>query len=380
MAIKINNVTVVTDNEELDCSNSSIVFWTATTATLPSSNNVDGDTVFNTDTNELMVFWNGEWVRGSGGFKATGGNRVEQYGGRTYHIFTSPGNFEVRKGEYTTYINYCIVGGGGGGGRQGGGGGGAGQLYVSSFPDQYFSSTNNNTCVVTVGAGGAGGGGNPALGQPGGITSLNFNPAVAAEVSCLGGGGGGSLDTSVSSSQVATPGQPGASGGGGGAAWRQGQPGGNATPYGGRAAGQPGGSGTYGYDSYFSGGGGGSHTQRGANASGTYGGAGGYGQGVGGLIPSVGTPGPNVSFRYFAGGGAGTGWNGPTGRPAYGGGGSSTGSGNVFPAPTMQAQLPGTNALPNTGSGGGGRSWNSPGSGYSNGAAGIAILHYVTPT
>lgn len=371
MAIKINNITVVTDSEELDCSNSSIVFQTATNATLPSSNTADGDTVFNTDTNSLMVFCDDEWFNGAGGFRATGGDIIEEYNGRKYHIFTSPGNFTVESKAQTSTDFYVVaIGGGGGGGRQGGGGGGAGQIIQGEVTDDVLTPANNNTLIITIGSKGLGGGA-PGLGDRGGDTQITLGtPPI--QVTALGGGRGGAMQPG--SSQYGYPGGSGASGGGGGAGYRSSYLGGTAT------AGNSGGAGNYSYDSYFVGGGGGGFASFGSGASGSSGGTGGGAEGISNLSPTVGTPGPDTSLRYFAGGGNGTGWYFPNPRPSYGGGGGSTGSGNTTPQPAMDAQLPATNALPNTGSGGGGRSWRSPDVGYSNGADGIVIIHYVPTT
>ena len=372
MAIKIGSTTVITNNLELDARSGYIVFNPK--SSLPSSGNTNGDTLYLSTINSLVTYFNGLWISQLG-VVATGGNSTETSNGRKYHIFTSPGTFSVvaKPSDSVKDLDVFMIGGGGGGGRQGGGGGGAGQARTFDIDGSYFTPGNNNTCTVTVGSGGSGCRVNPSVGSNGGDTSLNFS-GVSSTLIAVGGGGGGALNTDDPTSRTAIAGQPGASGGGGGAGFRQSRPGGSNTV----PTGRSGGSGAYSYDSRFSGGGGGSPQGNGSGASpSSSGGVGAIAEGIDGLPPQVGTPGPNASRRYFAGGGCGTGWSSARSRPTYGGAGGSTGSGNVFPQPEMDLQLPATNALDNTGSGGGGRSWRSADSGYSNGGSGIVVLSYI---
>jgi hypothetical protein len=368
MAIKISGTTVITNSRELDCSSGFIVFNPK--SSLPTASPENGDTLYLSTINSLVTYFNGLWVSQIGVI-ATGGNSTETSSGRKFHIFTSPGTFSVVAKPSVKDLEVFMVGGGGGAGRQSGGGGGAGEIKSTTVPFDHFTPGNSYGCTVTVGSGGNGGGYNPGLGANGGDTSCSFSGVTT--LSAVGGGRGGALNTADSTSRTSIAGSPGASGGGGGSAFRSSQPGGARTV----PTGNYGGSGTYSYDSYFAAGGGGSPQSNGSPASGTSGGLGGAAIGISGLPSSVGTPGPDASRRYFAGGGCGTGWSSGRARPTYGGAGGSTGSGNVFYGPSMAPQLPRTNALANTGSGGGGRSWNSPNSGYSNGGSGIVILSYL---
>ena len=54
---------------------------------------------------------------------ATGGTKATPGDGYVYHLFTSPGTFNIT-GAGPTPINLLVVGGGGGGGYDRGGGGG----------------------------------------------------------------------------------------------------------------------------------------------------------------------------------------------------------------------------------------------------------------
>ena len=331
---------------------------------------------------------------------ATGGTIVISPTYKT-HYFTSPGSFVV-SGSLT--IDYIVVGGGGSGGgadpavnptviASGGGGGGG---VVSSFPEGPGgpSPTSDSSVIlcegtyaITVGEGGTGGPTSSpgTYGEPGHPSSIATVVSARAE----GGAEGGTWDNPAG-------GSPGASGGGGGysesATTSQSAGEGNRrVPIGNTAYDPvsryavP----TQGYDGGIgilgaAGGGGGA----GGVGSGcpspdptnsvapVNGGQGGVGKGFANIPPSYGTDGPDLSLRYFAGGGGG---GAETGRsPSVGGAGGAGGGGRG----STRADAPGRPDYPgivNTGGGGGGGD-NGPPSPEAqtvgSGAKGIVIIRY----
>jgi len=124
---------------------------------------------------------------------ATGGTLLTPGNGQAYHVFTSPGTFDVISGS--TGADYLVVGGGGAGGifpsgnsSGGGGSGGFRTGSISIVPGPYS---------VTIGAGGL-------------SNSASGNTSTFHTITSAGGGGGSPTYTSA--------GNPGGSGGGGGGA------------------------------------------------------------------------------------------------------------------------------------------------------------------
>lgn len=149
----------------------------------------------------------GKW---DASIEATGGNSISTPGdGYKYHVFTSPGNFQVTKVSTSSLLNnigYLVVAGGGGGGYwnepgvggyNGGGGGGAGGVRVGTF---YIQTTINYP--ISVGPGGSGG-------SPGTDSTINTTFIVATGGGA--GGNGGGVPTGAGGA-----GANGGSGGGGG--------------------------------------------------------------------------------------------------------------------------------------------------------------------
>ena len=307
-------------------------------------------------------------------FTAATGGTITTVGDYKIHTFTSPGTFTVTQaGNAPTNpvggpatVDYLVVAGGGGG-THGGGGGGAGGFRESvPSPAAWTGSPLANPGAgltvtaqgypVTVGSGGAGGvqsGPEP----PG----ANGSDSVFSTITSTGGGGGGAFNNDSRS------GNPGGSGGGAkkSSSGSSASGGSGNTPPVSPPQGNPGGSvsSNPNVNGESSGGGAG-----GSGTSGTLSGIpnspGGAGVGTAfNPSPSFGTPGPDGSLRYFAGGGAAiTGSSGSASGGVGGGGTSTGGSGN------------GGSGTANTGGGGAGNSGN-PGSGGS-GGSGIVMIRY----
>ena len=315
-------------------------------------------------------------------FISSGGTKIVD-GSDVIHIFTGPGTLTFN--EYYESAKFLLAGGGGSGGqhRDNGhyavGGGGAGGMI--SLTGQTFTpgshpiivgpggtavlapsdsaSGNDGTPSTALGyiaeGGGGGGGyrGSPAAPQP---------IAVVAEKGRAGGSGGGSStigDTvpgGAGDKIVNTGAQAGGSGDGTTAAYTpQGNPGGTSSA-----------SGT---ETRYGGGGGGAGGAGGNGGPAPLRGDGGVGVGIDWIPLSYGTPGPNGSLRYFAGGGGAAPQNPsvPGGTGGYGGGGAG-----LNPPSTGTPATPGT---ANTGGGGGARSYFSAGSGTDpSGAGGSGIF------
>lgn len=236
-------------------------------------------------------------------------------------------------------VEYLVVAGGGGGGSlafYNGGGGGAGGLLTASG----FAVASGSALTVTVGAGGAGSTGGSSNGTQG-------SSSVFSSISTVGGGYGSATATGGS----------GGSGGAGGINAVQ--------PPGAGTAGQ-GNNGGFGIDGgYFPAGGGG--------GSGSVG-----DMGAGGLTyQTVGGAGTcsmiNGSQVFYAGGGGGGSGQDVipqlTSPPVWGGGRG----GNKY-----LANYSGTNAVANTGSGGGGTGSGGISTTYpaGSGGSGIVIIRY----
>ena len=241
-------------------------------------------------------------------------------------------NYDALKVRYTSYTNtftptcgggsgkvevLCVAGGGGGGKNHGGGGGGAGGLLYNSA----FTVSSNTGIALTVGAGGQ--------------EQNNGSNTTFSSLTSIGGGAG--------ASEGGSNGNSGGSGGGGS---------GYATPTDGGSGttgqGFAGGRGSYPNtdNTYGHGGGGG-----GAGSAGTDG-----TEGNGATVGVAGTGGNGLSYsisgnsQFYAAGGGGGFWGtingGGLGGSGIGGRGGENGTGGNT--------RHGGNAIPNTGSGGGG--------------------------
>jgi len=334
----------------------------------------------------------------------TEGNEQFQFnvrtGSATGTIVASSVAITIRDTSSTGTATYLVVGGGGGGGQSSpayintsGGGGGAGGHLTGPF--EY---TLGSPYPVVVGGGGVGG--NPNIGMQGYQGgSSRFGPIIA-----LGGGGGGG----------GAGGGRGASGGGSGGGYdtlfpypssgkyipagigEQGNPGGRSLTYGDTpTTGSPQDPESPQYFAYIvkeysHGGGGGGSAGVGAEAGTSNAGPGGEGiysslagytlaGGGGGGAGALGSP-PSTHSSYT---GPRGGWNvynslsAGFGRGGGGNGGRAQSSGDA----TLAVSAPGSNALANYGSGGGGGAvWgispmNAAGSG-GNGGSGIVIITF----
>ena len=280
-------------------------------------------------------------------FIATGGTKIDDPDGYSYHFFTSNDNFVT---NVPGPIDYVIVGGGGagagqpGGNNYGGGGAGAGGVRTGSL------TIGTGTNPVVIGATKSG-----AAAYPGAVG----NPSVAFGVTAQGGGSGGGYNQA----NVEYNG-----GSGGGAPHYNSSNNGigdrvtgttNPAPDQGNDGGTGGNS--------ASGGGGGAGGVGGNSAPPGAGGKGGLGIAIPGwaIPPSYGTPGPSGPLRYFAGGGGGGG-NGTGGAaPDAGGGGVGSNDANAG------------DATANTGGGGGSAAGNGELTG-GDGGSGIVICRYNT--
>ncbi len=264
------------------------------------------------------------------------GGIISYSGGRVIHAFTTTGTSTLMV-PMAVAAEVLVVAGGGGGGYNCGGGGGAGGLiyYGSETPanghaeDTSYAITAGSH-VVTAGAGGAGGVSSAEHGSSGGDSWLDALQAI-------GGGGAAGRDWGAGNW---TGGTTGGSGGGGSGCS------GNivvSNPGSGTAGqGYAGGVGTTDYGISSAGGGGGGAGA--AGGAGTESGPG--GNGGNGLQYSL-----SGSPAWYAGGGAGFGYQQEGALGGLGGGGN-------------QSQA----ATPNTGGGGGGYA--------GSGGSGIVIVSY----
>ena len=161
---------------------------------------------------------------GANYIEATGGNidGAAPGNGWKYHVFTSPGTFEITNAGPTD--NYCqvflVAGGGNGGGDGAGGGcggGGAGGLIVGTLTALPASSY-----AVTIGAQNPNG--NSLPGNNSTFNSPNFPTAYTA----YGGGRGGAAPAGATNGGSGGGGASGSPGSGGGGATSTSQ----STPYG----------------------------------------------------------------------------------------------------------------------------------------------------
>jgi len=294
---------------------------------------------------------------------ATGGT-VLTVGDYKTHVFTGPGTFCVASGNDT--VDYFVVAGGGGTGGNAcqTGAGGAGGFRVSNrcgscISGPLMSPLANPTGIpissgpyaVTVGAGGAP---VPISGSPAANPGSN---SIFSSITSAGGGGGRGSPTAVGD----TGGSGGGSQNGAGAS-------GNTPPVS-PPQGNAGGSGNRCSPQYGSGGGGGAG---GAGTGGTSSNAGPGGIGsfisdtfIGPTAPSYGTPGPESSTRYFAGGGGGS-----AESTAGNGGAGGGGDGITNTTPTANA------GSTNTGGGAGSGNDAAGAQAGAAGGSGIVMIRY----
>ena len=299
---------------------------------------------------------------GAGGaaesFSASGGEKIPS-GSNIYHVFMSPGNFQVTSGS--TNIELLVVGGGGAsGGTYTGGGGGGGIAHGPSV------TVAPGTHTVTVGDGGT-----QTADNQGNANSPGGTSSIVLPVGTVRGLGGG---TGVIDGFQTGPDQymPGGSGGGNGDddspnagdATQPGEPnfGIGIVHYGNPGYGPPSGN----SPGPVADGGGGGGAGGGGGPSHTDGRPGGVGQPFSNFPAPVIEPAIPAPVRpawtptvgptgIFAGGG--TGAKGPSTRTAGGGGG---GESNL-------------NAIQFTGGGGGGNNGGTGG----NGGKGIVLIRYT---
>ena len=317
--------------------------------------------------------------------KATGGS-ISFYdagpGLKAIHTFRHPGTFTASEALDCEVV---LIGGGGGGGYQNAGGGGAGGYrHIASHPVPAAGH------AVTVGEFGVGQGHGPST-SPSTTNALRNGGATtfaAGSLSVDGGGAGGNEGPGGSSAVGQTNGT--GSAGGGGRHGTSAQPGGTYGNDGGAGVQSP----------YVAGGGGGGAGGAGENGEGPTS-EGGHG-GLGVQLPATFRDpagfkfgqGPDDSYYWVCGGGAGgsgnpggsnvpRGGTGPSGAPSprCGGGGGGTPSG--YSSPTEDRVAPNSSpGLMGTGGGGGGggetvgtQPFRGPRAG-SPGGSGIVLIAY----
>ena len=236
-------------------------------------------------------------------YTASGGDATYTYNSKKIHVFTNPGTLTVSGVDDMNLGEYVIIAGGGGGGYGTAGGGGGAGAYIAATGVLLPGTTPSPISIGAAGAAGATGGNTTALG-----------------ITAKGGAGGGRPTAGGSTTGESSADPYGGSGGGGA----------------GGGTSNEGTGGTYGND----GGMGKSPAWQGGGGGGGAGGAGspapsgepGKG-GLGAQLPTTfqdptnpyGFPGPSGSF-WFAGGGAGSFGNAPTGVAEGGGAPPTTGS------------------------------------------------------
>ena len=292
------------------------------------------------------------------------------------HTFTSDGNFLVTSAGSplgSNSVEYLVVAGGaGGGGDDIGAGGGAGGFRFASpsiapltYPAKPLAGPANlpvsvQTYPISVGAGGTNGSPSCRKGSAGANS-------IFSSITSAGGGGGGSGNNDPGPSPNHIGGNGGSGGGGGFFPSASNAGGTGNTPPVSPAQGTNGGTSP---SSSVTGGGGGGATAAGSGGPGS-GSTGANGGAGGGLPTAFGANGePCGSFRYYAGGGAGTGDNSPFGSGGLGGGGGGGPSGSGTPGV-------GESGTANTGGGGGGAGGNGATSGNGgSGGSGIVVIRY----
>jgi len=249
---------------------------------------------------------------------ATGGT-ITTCGNDRIHTFTGPGTFTVcslADSSANNQISYIVVAGGGGAGYYYGGGGGAGGFREDKSPTTtYTASPLDGAGDKTVTATGypitIGGGGTSATYPT--TLGTNGSPSSFFSITSTGGGAG------RGNPGGGATGNTGGSGGGGGGTGTVSRTGGAGnTPPVSPPQGNPGGSAPSGGGNQGAAGGGAGSAPPSSPPDANIR-TGGDGAGTA-INPAAGTPGPNGSLKYFAGGGAG----GPNaaGSGGFGGGGN----------------------------------------------------------
>jgi hypothetical protein len=314
---------------------------------------------------------------GAPGTTATGGSIATPGNGYRYHVFTSPGTFQLSAIDGSSpslAVEYLVVAGGGGGAANRGGGAGAGGFRTNEDGNPKAGAAMNiatGSFPIVVGTGGAGGvwPGPIAYGTKGGASSFNG-------IQSAGGGGGGG---------PSGPGAEGQGGSGGGAFSVTGPLGfsGN-TPPTTPPQGNPGGSGSH---ANYAGGGGGA----GAAASTLHAGDGHAVPSFSGPILAPVIPGAMATAIgptgiYAGGGGGGAGEGTPSGAGNAGTGGGGAGGARSIPPGSLNPNSgeygpAGAPGVDGTGGGGGGAG-NFPGTNPNmrpggDGGNGVVIIKYA---
>ena len=322
---------------------------------------------------------------------ATGGTIATPGNGYRYHVFTSPGTFELTSidgGAPTLAVEYLIVAGGGGGGGDRAGGAGAGGLKTNEDGNPKAAAAMNlstGTTNVVVGAGGAGADApqTPAPYQNPSPLAYAYNgrrgyASSFGSIESRGGGGGGGPMSS-------NPEGPGGSGGGGGSSnpYLSGYAG-NIPPTTPIPQGNPGGNGSH--TSYGGGGGGAGAAGSAINAGNGHAVPSFSGPILAPAIPAAMATAIGPTGIYAGGGGGGAGEGTPTGAGNAGTGGGGAGGARSIPPssynPNSNEYGPaGAPGVDGTGGGGGGAG-NFPGTNSNmrpggDGGNGIVIIKYA---
>ena len=334
--------------------------------------------------------WNPANAGGAPNTVATGGTIATPGNGYRYHVFTSPGTFELTSidgGAPTLAVEYLIVAGGGGGGADRAGGAGGGGFKTNEDGNPLAAAAMNlstGTTNVVVGAGGAGADApqTPAPYQNPSPLAYAYNgrqgyASSFGSIESRGGGGGGGP-------QSPNPEGPGGSGGGGGS-----NPGqlsgyaGNIPPATPIPQGNPGANGAH--TNYGGGGGGAGAAGSFANAGNGHAAPSFSGPILAPVIPGAMATAIGPTGIYAGGGGGGAGEGTPTGAGNAGTGGGGAGGARSIPPssynPNSNEYGPaGAPGVDGTGGGGGGAG-NFPGTNTNmrpggDGGDGIVIIKY----
>ena len=301
------------------------------------SSPTEGSMYYDSTSDTVKVRNASSWLtlRNWGTTKANGGTITSWSDGTTsyvVHTFTTSGVFTPTS---SFNVDYLVVAGGAAGGHSntnsGGGGGAGGYRTATGF------SVTAQDYTITVGAGGA---------VASNVRGANGGDSIFSSITSTGGGGGGSQGVSANGKAGGSGGGGAYNAGAGGAGTSgQGNAGGTVAADGGNAAGGAGG-----------GAGGAGEGASQASNSATQAGDGGVG------LQNAYRTGSNV---YYAGGGAGEGYDLGVADGGTGGGGSS----GIYQS--------NANATPNTGGGGAGGSNGGINHPAGSGGSGIVVIRYT---